>query len=516
MAGRAVSYREVDEITDRLANLLIEIGCAKGDRVGLFLPKSPEAIFGMLAALKAGCPYVPIDTDSPPARIAKVLDTCRPAVVLAESTKGPRLSQALGISVVDMLVVSMDECPIDIDNIHSVFDLGALPNANPERPNVPVSYSDPAHILFTSGSTGTPKGVVITHANVCAFLDWACDYFDINSEDQLSGHSPLHFDLSTFDIYGSLTRGATLHLVPAQINLLAPKLARFIREEELTQWFSVPSVLTYMTKFGVIEVNDFPSLRRLLWCGEVMPTPTLQSLMECLPHVQFTNLYGPTEATIASSFFTVKEKPWKSTEDIPIGQSISGEQIHVLDDKLQPVADGNIGEIYISGAGLSPGYWEDPQKTNSVFVANNCLPTNQRLYRTGDLGMTDEKGQVYYLGRTDTQIKSRGHRIELAEIESALHTIEHLMESAAVAADLGGFEGKTICCAYVTSGDATITNAFIRQRLSELLPKYMLPNRWMVMKELPKNANGKIDRTAIRTLFENEGSVAETGRQVSD
>src|SRR5439155_1251806 len=236
----------------------------------------------------------------------------------------------------------------------------------------PLDYRNtpahPAHILFTSGSTGTPKGVIIPHSNVIHFVEWARRYFNLGPTDRVSGHPPLHFDLSTFDVYGTFASGAQLHLVPPEINLLPTALAKFIRDAELTQWFSVPSLLSYMAKFDVVRFNDFPALRRLLWCGEVFPTPALRYWMTRLPHATFTNLYGPTETTIASSYYTVPTCPEDESEAIPIGTPCEGEELLVLSETLRPVSPGEVGNLYIRGVGLSPGYWRDPEKTRAAFV----------------------------------------------------------------------------------------------------------------------------------------------------
>jgi amino acid adenylation domain-containing protein len=349
-----------------------------------------------------------------------------------------------------------------------------------------------------------PKGVVITHANVMQFVRWAIHYFGISPADRISGHPPLHFDLSVFDIFGALSGGAELHLVPPEFNLLPHKLADFIRDGTLTQWFSVPSILNYVAKFDAVRFNDFPCLQRLLWCGEVFPTPALIYWMKRLPHVRFTNLYGPTEATIASSYFTLSEIPESDTTPIPIGTACPGEELLVLNEKQEPVPAGEVGDLYISGGGLSPGYWEDPEKTASVFLTRRTGNNrSDRIYKTGDLARIGEDGLVYFVGRADSQIKSRGYRIELGEIEASLNALHVLKECAVVAIRADGFEGATICCAYVPRSDAHVTPVVLRSELSKTLPSYMIPTKWMAFDKLSKNPNGKIDRPALRERFHN-------------
>jgi len=275
-------------------------------------------------------------------------------------------------------------------------------------------------------------------------------------------------------------------------------MADFIRRSELTQWFSVPSALKYMTQFDVVRFNDFPSLRRLLWCGEALPTPTLMYWMKRLPGVTFTNLYGPTETTIASSYYTVPSCPDNENSAIPIGTACNGEELLVLDEALQSVAVGAIGELYIRGVGLSPGYWRDPEKTKSVFLDD---AQQGRIYKTGDLARIGDDGLIYLLGRSDSQIKSRGYRIELGEIETALHAFGLLRECAVVAANTDGFEGMAICCAYVPAPGVPLSPSDLRQRLTQVVPSYMLPSQWMAFTALPLNTNGKIDRPRLREHF---------------
>jgi amino acid adenylation domain-containing protein len=503
MGGRVLTYGQLEESTNRFARLLKAAGCRKGDRVCFAIPKSPAAIVAIAGILKADCIHVPIDTASPAPRVSKLLRSSDPRYILAVGASAELLE---GLFVQDDLRNSirvgwMEDSAPDSRTFSPSFTWSDAETYSGEPFECETTSQDPAHILFTSGSTGEPKGVVITHANVIHFVEWAVRHFGIESSDRISCHPPLHFDLATFDIFGAFAAGAQLHLVPSELSLLPNKLAEFIRDAELTQWFSVPSVLNYMAKFNVLRPNDFPKLKRLLWCGEVFPTPALVYWMKRLPRVVFTNLYGPTESTIASSYYAVPECPADDAQAIPIGTACAGEELLVLDHDLRPVPGGEVGELYIRGVGLSPGYWRDPAKTSSAFVPYG---DQDRIYRTGDLARVGEDGLVYFVGRVDTQIKSRGYRIELGEIEVALNAFKELKECAVVAIPTDGFETNVICCAYVPQENMHVTTPEIRLKLGALLPPYMLPARWSTFLQLPKNANGKIDRRKIQDLFASE------------
>jgi acyl-coenzyme A synthetase/AMP-(fatty) acid ligase len=231
-----------------------------------------------------------------------------------------------------------------------------------------------------------------------------------------------------------------------------------------------------------------------------------------LPHVRFTNLYGPTEATIASSYYTVPARPEDSKAPIPVGEPCGGEELLVLDESLEIVPRGRIGELYIRGVGLSPGYWRDEEKTRAVFLPNpHSSDPADRIYKTGDLARVGDDGLVYFLGRADTQIKSRGYRIELGEIETALNGLNILQECAVVALPVDGFEGSKICCAYVALPGEDVAPPMLRQKLGKALPSYMLPSAWLALDRLPKNANGKIDRRWLKEEFLQQANQAGNG-----
>lgn len=499
-----LSYGELEAGSNRVARMLRELGCQHGDRVALLMPRSPTAIMSLIGALKADAVYVPLDPAGPAPRLARMLEACSPRCILTAGQVGPVLRETLAGATLPQrpLIGWLDAAPPRDGDPPLAFtapDVQGLAGTPIESLN---KDTDLAHILFTSGSTGVPKGVMITHHSVRRFLEWAWAYFDIGPSDRASQHSPLHFDLSTFDIFGTLGAGAELHLMPSGVNLLPHKLAQWLRNARLTQWFSVPSVLNLMAKLDVVRAGDFPELRRVMWCGEVLPTPTLIHWMRRLPHARFTNLYGPTEATIASSYYSVPRCPAHEREPIPIGTACDGEELMILDCELRPVPDGEIGDLYIGGDGLSPGYWKDPRKTCAVFLPRpGGADPGERIYRTGDLGRRGADGLFYFAGRVDSQIKSRGYRIELGEIESALDALPGLRECAVVAVQSEGFEGWTICCAYVAARGANILPSGLRQSLTRAVPPYMLPTRWMHCDALPRNGNGKVDRPELRRRF---------------
>jgi amino acid adenylation domain-containing protein len=500
-----LTYGRLETDSNQLARLLRNFGCYRGERICLFLPKGLDAIVSIISVLKADCAYVPIDLESPARRIEKIVRAAEPKVILVTSSATSLVDDLVALECIDPSVTigSIDDTPVEGSRFRSQFSRAEVRAQSREPLEYANSPEDPAHLLFTSGSTGTPKGVVIKHSNVIPFIDWAVAYFGIDSSDRISGHPPLHFDLSTFDIFGTQAAGAELRLVPPSLNLMPHKLAKFIRDAELTQWFSVPSVMTYLAKFDAIEFDDFRSLKRVLWCGEVLPTPVLTHWMQRLPHVRFTNLYGPTEATIASSYFTVNGPLAQNREPIPIGTACPGEELLVLGDDLRPAPRGRAGDLYIAGVGLSPGYWRDEEKTRAAFIEDPRAPSGSaRIYKTGDLARIGNDGLVYFLGRADTQIKSRGYRIELGEIESALSVLECLREYAVVAIHSDSFEGWAICCAYVPLAAEGTKAADLKEMLRTSLPSYMVPTRWLSLDELPKNANGKIDGRLIREYFE--------------
>lgn len=507
LEDQRLSYGELVSQSRRLARLLLRAGVGPGDRVLLMMPKSPEAIVGMHAILEAGAAYVPVDLASPGPRAARVAAAAEPRAVLAAAQAAKLLDELVEQGALrGVRIVSLDDGWPGGERV--VADYGPADWARASDDPI-EGAGDPdrlAHILFTSGSTGTPKGVQITHAMVGAFVDWAVQHFATAPGERISAHPPLHFDLSTFDIYATLKARAELHLVPARANLLPAELAGFIRGGELHQWFSVPSTLAFLSGSGALEAG-LPSLKRVLFCGEAMPAPVLAEWMRRVPQARYTNLYGPTETTIASSYYDVPPAALDELQPVPIGLPCPGEELIVLDQDLEELEPGRMGELGIAGHGLSPGYWRDDERTAAAFVTR--ASDGKRIYRTGDLGSTDDRGLFYCAGRTDSQIKHRGYRIELGEIEVALNALDALRECAVVVIDAPGFEANAICCAYAPAG-AAVEPPALRAALRRTLPSYMLPTRWLAYGQLPRNANGKLDRPALREQFAADAAERRT------
>ena len=316
---------------------------------------------------------------------------------------------------------------------------------------------------------------------------------------------PLHFDLSVFDLFGTFAAGAQLHLVPPEKNLVPQALIEFIRSSRLTQWFSVPSTLTYMARHGGLETGRPPVVEAgpLVRRG-VAGVRRSRYWMERFPDVEFTNLYGPTETTIASSYFTVPAGSLTETANIPIGEPCEGEELLVLDEDLRGSCRSSRGP-YIAGVGLSPGYWKDEEKTAEVFRPHPfASDPKERIYRTGDLATEGDEGLFYFHGRNDSQIKSRGYRIELGEIEAAVSSIGLVSECVVLGMPADGFQGTAICCAYILLPAQTYPPHLLRKALLPVLPFVHAALRWRPFDVFPMNANGKVDRRALRELFEKE------------
>jgi amino acid adenylation domain-containing protein len=362
-------------------------------------------------------------------------------------------------------------------------------------PHITDNY--PAYILFTSGSTGTPKGVVISHLNSLAFVNMASDFFTVTEKDRFCGHAPLQFDLSVFDIFVALSKGATLVLVPEVLSVFPAKLSEYIEETKISVWNSVASVLSLLAERGKLERFAFESLRLVIFSGDVLPVKYLRKLKNSMRRSRFFNIYGQTEAN-SSTFYEVTEIPDSDSWKIPIGKSFPNFEVFVLDEAGQVVNNpGSEGELHVRASTVAMGYWKDAQKTAASFVQDSQYPfLDAPVYKTGDLVRIDEAGNYVFSGRKDHLVKSAGYRIELGEIELALYGYPGVNQAAVVTLPDDLIGNRII--AYVSlSNDKPFEKAGIINHCAKRLPKYMIPEKIEYRASLPRTSTGKVDRRLL-------------------
>ncbi len=494
-----LTYGDLEEQSNRVATLLEASGIGRGCRVALYLPKSHRSVVVMLGVLKAGAAYVPIDPHSPPVRAAYVLHDCD---VRGLVTTPERLTQLrahfASLTAIDTILLAGDggELPEPLEGvrIRRWEELASFQLEPSARTSV---ENDPAYLLYTSGSTGNPKGVILTHRNALAFVDWGAETFGVQPGDKLSNHAPLHFDLSVFDIFVALRAGATVVMVPDKIALFPTQLAQWIDAECISIWYSVPSALTRLLLHGSLNRFRFRQLRAVLFAGEVFPVKYLRQVMAHFSEACFFNLYGPTETNVCTYARVPRPLPLDTT-DLSIGHACANTEVFALNADSQAIGTRETGELYVRGPTVMAGYWGLPDKSREVLVPN-LLQTafHERVYRTGDLVRLEADGSYSFLGRSDTMVKSRGYRIELGEIEAVLlqHSGVREVVVLAIPDEEVGARLKAVAALSDDSASEDELRAFCLARL----PRYMVPEVFAFLEELPKTSTGKIDRRALAT-----------------
>lgn len=467
--------------------------------VAVFDQRGRTAYAAILGILAAGKAYVPLNPKFPAERTRRMLalSKCTAVVTsgellssLKEILRAPTFEEASPLSTVIL--------PPGVAALNERQDGYRLLMGNRARSGsvAEVAPQQPAYLLFTSGSTGVPKGIAVSHGNVGAYLEYVSKRYVPLPSDRFSQLFDLTFDLSVHDMFVCWNAGACL-CVPRSESLMAP--GYFIRQERVTMWFSVPSTATFMSRLGMLKPGAFPTLRVSLFCGESLPACAAIAWQKSAPNSLLENLYGPTEATIAITHYQ-----WKSRTSVdecenglvPIGSVFSTQDYLVVTEGGRRAEVGETGELYLTGSQITGGYLEEHEKTAMQFVT---LGNDRRIwYRTGDVVREDEKGLLQYLSRTDLQIKLRGFRVELAEIE---HTVRQFSEAAYVVAvpwpiREGHPEGLILA---VHGGIRTA--AEILSHCQDQLPDYMIPNLVRFLETVPLNSNGKIDRTSVRNIL---------------
>ncbi|KQQ75662.1 hypothetical protein ASF73_07645 [Xanthomonas sp. Leaf131] len=478
--ARSLSYAELDAQANQLAHHLRSLGVGPECRVALCLQRSVEMVIGLLGILKAGAAYVPLDPEYPSERLAYMLADSQPLAVLCDDYGLARIPQRAELTY----------CRLDAPEL----PWHAQPTSAPQLPDLHPDCL--AYVIYTSGSTGQPKGVMNAHRGVVNRLQWHQTMFPLGPHDRALQKTPFGFDISLWEIFSPLQAGARLVLARPQGHQDPQYLATVIEQRGITQAHFVPSMLQLF--LDQAEPPRCPSLRWLLCSGEALSDALQRRCLQALPHVELHNLYGPTEAAIEVSHWQCD--PQLHPGLVPIGRPIANTRLYVLDTHGQPVPVGVPGELHIGGVQVARGYWNLPELSAERFVADDHFDVHDaRRYKTGDLARWLPDGNLQYLGRNDHQVKIRGLRVELSEIESRLLAAPGVREAVVLARE--DSPGLTRLVAYLTAlpdaDAAALRPATLRAALECALPEHMLPSAWVVLPKLPLTANGKLDRKAL-------------------
>ncbi|MGW0238879.1 amino acid adenylation domain-containing protein, partial [Streptomyces sp. NPDC002996] len=473
--GRGLTYRQLDEQADRLAHRLVQEGVGPERTVAVAVPRSVELVVALLAVLKAGGAYLPVDPDYPADRIGYILEHAAPALLLTTA----------GVDVPG----SKDLPRLVLDDPALIGELAAQ---GARRPDVTVSPAAPAYVIYTSGSTGRPKGVVVPHRGIVNRLQWMQHEYGLTADDRVMQKTPSGFDVSVWEFFWPLITGATLVVARPEGHRDPAYLARLIRETGITTLHFVPSMLqAFLADPAAADCGD--SLRRVLCSGEALPLDVQTRFFEVLD-AELHNLYGPTEASVDVTAWACEPDSGRRT--VPIGRPVWNTRVYVLDEMLRPVAHGVQGELYLAGDQLARGYLGRPDLTADRFVAAPFGEPGARMYRTGDLVRWASDNTLEYLGRADHQVKMRGLRIELGEIEAVLAAQDGVTQAVVLLRE--DQPGDQRLVAYVVvDGDTASDRDGLRTRAAAVLPEYMVPTAFVILDELPLSPNGKLDRKAL-------------------
>ncbi|MRW93281.1 amino acid adenylation domain-containing protein [Duganella sp. FT80W] len=467
-----LSYAELNLRANRLAHHLISLGLGTEQRAGLAYKRSPELLIAMLAVLKTGAAYVPLDPDYPPERLAYIVEDSGVELVLTHSSLSQSYERAVATDMIDLSGYSTD------------------------NPQVACHPDNLAYVIYTSGSTGMPKGAQLTHRNVLRLLEGSEPLFNFGPGDVWTLFHSHAFDFSVWEIFGALCYGGRLVLVPFLVSRAPHEFLALMRRERVTVLNQTPSAFAQLMQAPGLYEGEALALRTVIFGGEALEP---ESLRPWIAHFgdstpQLINMYGITETTVHVTYRRITAADLGVARS-PIGTALPDLGLHVLDAQLNPVPLGVAGELYVSGAGLARGYLRRPGLTASRFIADPFSAAGARLYRSGDLARWNREGQLEYLGRADDQVKIRGFRIELGEIEARLRAVPGV-GAGLVMVQKGPGGARLLAYAAPASGQQ-LDSASIKAALSAVLPDYMVPAAVMVLPSMPLNANGKLDRKAL-------------------
>ena len=504
VGGHVLSYAELRNQAFSLAATLNAFAPTDPPLTAIYAYRTVSAYVAILAALFRGHGYVPLSARVPASRTRDMLQRTGARALIVDSEGEKTLGEVLSENTEQLVILMLDRAEVnDLQNqwpIHRFLSLNDLLKPDSWK-HCEVDPGTIAYILFTSGSAGEPKGVMVTHRNICTLIDALVDRYSFTHNDRLSQLVDITFDTSVGDIFCAWDVGASV-CSPSYKTLLNP--VRYLNEEKITVFQSVPSNVLLMNRLSPIKPDQFPWLRVSIFEGEPLPVELARLWTAAAPNSIVENLYGPTEATVYSTWYrwdNVNSQGESEIGIVPIGYLLPGFKALVVDEELKEVVPGSKGELLLAGPQLSLGYLGDPEKTKRAFIKPPSF--DEIYYRTGDLVRRPvENGPIKYLGRLDHQIKIFGMRIELGEIEAVLREESGVLEAVAIGWPITD-TGVGGIVAFL--GSETVDVKFLQERLKNRLPQQMMPREIRLMKDLPLNSNGKVDRVKLRDILDGRG-----------
>lgn len=489
-----ITYGELELRSDRLAARLQELGVEAGDRVGLYQPKSIDTVCAIIAILKCGAAYVPIDPVAPADRARFILDHCGVEVLFC----GGRPLKSFGEDRRRILA------PDEVSAICTNGDAGVF-----EPPN--VTDTALAYVLYTSGSTGAPKGVAITHAQSLTFVRTATEIFAMTAADVTASHAPFNFDLSVIDLYCTFLAGGRVELIPETWLAFPARISKLIAEAGISVWNSVPSALVQLANHGALAERDLSKLRLIMFAGEPFPVKHLRTLYMLINQSMLINVYGQTEAN-SSTYHVIRQIPDNDDAVLPVGKTFPNYDVMLIGEGGQHIRDVAVeGELYVAGGAVASGYYADEERTAKAFVQHPLKRgIGERVYKTGDRFMYDANGDLVFRGRMDSAVKVRGFRVEVGEVEAAIAGFEGVDEVCVIARPDEAVGHALLAYVAGRAGASVDQNALLKH-VSAKLPRYMLPASITTMRALPRTPNGKIDRRALAEQAATAGLDGDRG-----
>ncbi|MBE9028847.1 amino acid adenylation domain-containing protein [filamentous cyanobacterium LEGE 11480] len=495
--GAGITYRTLQQQANGLAHWLVDQGVKRGDRVGIYLNKSLETAIAVYGIWKAGAAYVPLDPSAPITRTAEVINHCGIRHLLTQKSKRAQLPAILAACPALNYVLGIPD-QIELPEAIHRCDWSDL-TLDATAPKLHLMEQDLAYIMYTSGSTGTPKGIMHTHRSGLNYAQMAATIYGLKYTDRLGNHSPLHFDMSTLDYFAGPLVGATTVIIPEAYTKLPASLSQLVQDEELTVWYSVPFALIQLLLRGVLDERNLRSLRWVLFGGEPYPAKYMYDLMAKLPQAQFSNVYGPAEINQCSYYHVpaLTNETSDTAAVAPIGKIWPNAEARVVNEQDELVPAGAIGELLVRTPTMMNGYWQRPDLNEQAFYRCTIAHQAAVFYRTGDLVQQQTDGNYQFIGRKDRQIKARGYRIELDEVEAAL--VGHpQVEAAAAYAVPHAAHSQQIEAAVILQADSQLAADDLISHAAAHLPTYAVPKKLIIAPNLPRTGTGKIDRTALK------------------